>query len=290
MGCSAGGHRVPGLSPETHCGAGLGLHRLFSSPCGKSRRPRRLGTRRFWSGGHLLRGFLLWGGGDRLPALPPPSPRSRAGCGSHTRGGRRGGRRLRSPGAAGGCGGGRRPRERSARSRWPASLFLQRGGSAGGAVALETSTLPACGHFRILYACVTSCFLPSFHLFFFPEASPARSRGTLVPSLFWWIFVFFRLVWFARSPRSPSGPGSGTPCRGSRPHVEVSGLRFAWPTWVPRLRGLLVLGKPAVLLQCWFAGKPIFTLWLRKERNIPTGGGSRGSPGHYCVRAWCRVL
>lgn len=141
--------------------------------------------------------------------------------------------------------------------------------------------------------CLRHFLLPSFlspFFFFPPEASPARSRGTLVPSLFWWIFVFFRLVWFARSPKSPSGPGSGTPCRGSRPHVEVSGLRFAWPTWVPRLRGLLVLGKPAVLLQCWFAGKPIFTLWLRKERNIPTRGGSRGSPGHYCVRAWCRVL
>lgn len=47
---------------------------------------------------------------------------------------------------------------------------------------------------------------------------------------------------------------------------------------MPRLRGLLVLGKPAVLLQCWFAGKPIFTLWLRKERNIPTGAIAGAAP------------
>lgn len=191
MGCSAGGHRVPGLSLETHCRAGLGLHRLFSSPCGKSRRPRRLGTRRSWSGDHLLRGFLLWGGGDSLPALPPPFPRSRAGRGSHLRGGRRGGRRLRSPGAAGGCGGDRRPRERSARSRWPASWFLQPGGSAGGAIALETSTLPACGHFRILYAGVISCFLPSFHLFFRGFAC-GESRDASTESF----SVGFCVLWF----------------------------------------------------------------------------------------------
>lgn len=131
-------------------------------------------------------------------------------------------------------------------------------------------------HFRRAVTSVSLCrrhfLLPSFLSPFFLEASLAGSRGTLVPNLFWWIFVFFGLVWFARFPKSPSGPGSGTPCRGSRPHVEVSGLRFAWPTWVPRLRGLLVLRKPAVLLQCWFAGKPIFILWLRD---------SRGSPGHY---------
>lgn len=98
-------------------------------------------------------------------------------------GGWSGGRCLRC--SVPGRGGGRRPPERSPQSGFPASQFLQPGGSGGGAVALETSKLPVCGHFRILYAYVTSCFLP----FTFFEASPKESRGTLGTE--WFSVVFF---------------------------------------------------------------------------------------------------
>lgn len=68
------------------------------------------------------------------------------------RGGWRGDRSLRSPEPAGGCDGDRRRWERCPQSRFPVSQFPQPRGRGGVAVTLETNTLPACGHFRILYA------------------------------------------------------------------------------------------------------------------------------------------
>lgn len=140
------------------------------------------------------------------------------------RGGWRGGRSLQSLEPAGGCDGDRRRRERSPQSCFPGSQLPQPGGRGGVAVTLETDTLPVCAHFRILYACVTSCFL----LFTFFGASPVESRETLVPSSFGWVFIFLfcfvcsvsqepaeACFWNPTSWVSPPNGGPRTAVRGS---------------------------------------------------------------------------
>lgn len=183
-----------------------------------------------------------------MPALPRPSPEarsggSRTGRGSHMRGGWRGGRSLRSPGRTGGCDGDRRRQELSPHSRFPASQFPQPGGRGGVAVTLETSTLPACGHFRILYAYVTSFFLP----FTFFGASPVESRATLVPSgfsvgfYFFLCFILFCLLSLTRACRgfflerpvvgiAPNG-GSRIAVRGTDLCAAPQGPFRPWQAW-----------------------------------------------------------
>lgn len=84
------------------------------------------------------------------------------------------------------------------------------------AVTLETNTLPVCAHFRILYACVTSCFL----LFTFFGASPVESRASLVQNSFWWVFIFLFCLFCL--------PSLTRACRGLFLEPHVMGLAPKW--------------------------------------------------------------